>query len=303
MDFRRLEAFCKVYDLKSFSKAGQELFLSQPTISAHVSSLEQDLGVRLFDRLGRVVLPTPAGEILYRHAQEAFASLATARAEIEYLQDRVAGDLIVAGSTIPAHYLLPQLLSRFARKYPEVKIQLRVGDSRSVARQVSRGELLVGVVGAQEDFPDLVYERVLEDDLVIVAAPDMCPAGGHLLPEDLASHSWVMREVGSGTRKAFEQGVSAMGVELRTLSVAVTVESTQAVLQCVLAGLGLSCTSRLAAGSLLDRGELVEVKTPGLSLPRAFYSVHHERRHTFPVVHHFLQYLAQESSSAVKAAA
>ena len=118
MDFRRLEAFSKVYELKSFSKAGTELFLSQPTISAHVSALEKDLGVQLFDRLGRVIMPTPAGEVLYRYAIDAFSCLEKARVEIELLQDRVAGELFVGCSTIPGHFLLPHLIARFSMQYP-----------------------------------------------------------------------------------------------------------------------------------------------------------------------------------------
>jgi LysR family transcriptional regulator, transcriptional activator of the cysJI operon len=98
MDLRRLEAFCKVYELKSFSKAGQDLYLSQPTISAHIAALEDELGVPLFDRVGRGILSTQAGDILHRHALNIFEAVAQAEAEIQLLMNKVGGDLELGGA-------------------------------------------------------------------------------------------------------------------------------------------------------------------------------------------------------------
>ncbi len=300
MDIRRLEAFAKVYELRSFSKAGQELFLSQPTISAHVSALESELEVRLFDRLGRNILPTQAAEVLYRHAQDVFASLASAQAEIQLLQERVAGDLAVGGSTIPAHYVLPSLLARFSRRYPEVRMQLRVGDSQGIIARLIAGEEMVAVVGAQIDHPELVFDQLLRDELVIIAptmGPDVPPKV--LAPQDIPSQPWIMREHGSGTRGAFERGLERIGVDGRALPVTLCVESTQAALASVRAGLGLTVTSRLAAKPLLEAGEAAEVSVPGLEMPRSFYLAYHARRHQFPVTRYFIEFVKKECSLAL----
>lgn len=299
MDVRRLEAFCKVYELKSFSKAGQDLLLSQPTISAHVSALESELKTQLFDRLGRSIVATQAGDILYRHAREAFASLENARVEIEALQERVAGDLIIGASTIPAHYVLPKLLSRFSMLYPDVRVRLTVGDSAAIIERVYRGDIAIGVVGAVSEHSELVYTPLATDDLIVCGSPRLLAMRGvtgvkpSLGTKEICTWPWVMREMGSGTRKAFETALLTMGLDLRCMSIAVTVESTEAVLRCVAAGLGLSVVSRLAATDFLTRGEVVIVDAPKLRMHREFYALHHSKRHLFPAQRHFVDFLSE----------
>ena len=183
MDIRRLEAFSKVYELSSFSKAGEELFLSQPTISAHVSSLEEELGVRLFDRLGRTIVATKAGDILYRHACEAFRSLENAQAEIDLLQNSVGGELVVGASTIPGHYFLPQAISGFLNLHPAVKAVLCIEDSAEIVRKVGSGEVGVGVVGAKYESSALTFEELFTDELVVIGPAGKRCGGWDEVPE------------------------------------------------------------------------------------------------------------------------
>ncbi|MBG0777194.1 MAG: LysR family transcriptional regulator [Desulfovibrionaceae bacterium] len=306
MDFRRLEAFCKVYELKSFSKAGNELFLSQPTISAHVSALEKHLGVQLFDRLGRTILPTTAGDTLYRHARKAFTILETARAEIELLQDRVSGEVLLGGSTIPAHHLLPPIIARYMRQYPAVTVRLRVGDTAEIVDLVARGELTLGVVGARLDRQDLEYKPLYKDLLVVVCAPDAVPLGPD--PERPAAFSaelekaalesrWILRESGSGTRRAFESALADLGRDVADLQVVMEAESTPSAVQCARAGMGLTVTSRLAVREFLADGSLVALPLPGLSVRRTIYSVCNERRHVFPAVRYLMECIATETAA------
>jgi DNA-binding transcriptional LysR family regulator len=303
MDFRRLEAFCKVYELKSFSKAGQDLFLSQPTISAHIASLEEQLGIPLFDRVGRGILATQAGDVLYGHAQRIFKDVAQAHAEIQLLTNIVAGDLPIGGSTIPANYLLPFLLAEFTREFPEVKIRLSVGDTAKILEEVLSGKLIVGVVGAEEEHRDLVYLPILKDELVVLAPRGMAPAGGGgTAPERLLELPWVLREKGSGTRKAMEEAFSGLGIDLRRLNSSIQVESTGAVLRCIQAGLGLSVTSRLAASPEIERGELIVVEVRGLELKRSFYAVHHKQRRFFPAATRFIEFLKRKYLTEQEAA-
>lgn len=297
LDFRRLEAFSKVYELRSFSRAGEVLFLSQPTISAHIASLEKELGVQLFDRLGRSILPTAAAEILYRHAQDAFRSLETATAEIQLLQEHVSGSLLIGGSTIPAHYLLPAMLARFIKRHPDVTIQVSVGDSEAIAKDVVSGKLMVAMVGGVfNESSDLVFIPVLQDELVLIAPPGMKIPGEALTLDILETLPWVMREQGSGTRMALERGLAASGKDIRTLKASVVVESTQAVLRCVKAGVGLSVTSRLAAQEELERGELKILECPTLHMQREFYCTYLERRHMFPAVRFFIEFLKEQGA-------
>ncbi len=296
MDLRRLEAFCKVYELKSFSKAGKDLFLSQPTISAHISTLEEELGVQLFDRLGRSIMATQAGEVLYRNARDIYELIGKAQSEINILRDKVVGDLEIGGSTIPSHYLLPEILYNYCKMYPDVSVHLSVGDTNEIIQKIRSGELILGVVGATVDAPNLEFYPIMRDELVIVAPPVLVKNYDGIDDiQHLAELPWVMREGGSGTRKALETGLAELGTSVRDLNVTVWVESTQAVVQCVRAGLGVSVTSRLAAQSLIDSGELVHIKGLPLNLERSFYLAHLEGREFFPAVRYFIDHVKHNS--------
>lgn len=298
MDIRRLEAFRKVYELGSFSKAGQDLFLSQPTISAHVLSLEQELGTQLFDRLGRSILPTQAGEILYRHALQAFAALESATAEIGLLQQRVAGEISIGGSTIPATYLLPQRLAEFRKQYPDVRIRLTVGDSQEIISAIQSGVLALGIVGAVIPDADLVYSHLQEDDLIIACSRSLpeyqtfLNSGADALSMDTLRHwPWVLREPGSGTRRALEHSLAALGIDIRAFTTAIEARSHEAVVQCALHGLGLCVTSRIAAAPCLAKGDLIPLEIPGLHMQRSFQIVRHAKRHLFPAMRYFIDFL------------
>lgn len=293
MDVRRLEAFVNVFELRSFSRAGEQLYLSQPTISAHISALESELDVRLFDRLGRSILPTQAAEVLYRHARDVFNALEAAKAEIQLLQDRVAGDLCVGGSTIPSHFVLPPLLAEFTSRHPEVRLHLKVGDSDAIIRRIAEGEDMVGMVGAVIEHPDLTFEPVIRDELVIIAPKRMgFAAKGSIDPAELASVPWIDREEGSGTRRTMELALNALGCDMP--DTVMRVESTQAAIQCARAGLGATVTSRVAASPLLAEGVVEEVHVEGLDVRREFHLVYHSRRQLFPVARYFIDFLRQE---------
>jgi DNA-binding transcriptional LysR family regulator len=290
MDIRRLQAFCKVYTLRSFSRAGEELLLSQPTISAHVLALEDELGAQLFDRLGRTVLPTQAGDVLYRYGQTIFAELEHARADILALSHRVSGELVIGGSTIPAHYIIPKLVARFLAAHPEVRLEVKVGDSQEITEMVLAGDVHVGLIGAASSLPDLVCRPILDDALVLVA-PGNLPAVDLTGPdwrERLMALPWVMRESGSGTRQALALALESAGLDIRSITPVLSVHSSLAVLECVEAGLGVAVVSHLAAMPYLKREAIQRLETPGLATRRQFFTAHHARRYRFPALQAFL---------------
>lgn len=290
MDVRRLQAFSKVYELRSFSRAGEELMLSQPTISAHVLALEDELGAQLFDRLGRSVLPTQAGDVLFRYAQAVFAELDHARGDILALSRRVAGELVIGGSTIPAHYILPRLLARFLAAYPEVHLVLQGGDTQEITTMVQEGSIHIGVVGAATHHQDLVFRPIQDDALVLVAPPglDTPDLTGEGWQERLAALPWVLREQGSGTREALRLALERVGQDLRVLDPVLTVHTSLAVLECVEAGLGVAVVSQLAATPYLARRAIRQLRAPHLVMRRQFFTVHHAKRYQFPALKAFL---------------
>ena len=306
-DLRKIEAFCKVCEQRSFSKAGEALFLSQPTVSAHIQALERDFEVRLLDRMGRTVLPTPAGAVLYRYAKQAFARLEAARAEIKALAKEITGDLILGSSSIPAHHVLPQVLAAFAEIHPKVRPSLTVASSTAITRQVLEGELMAGIVasGAQPD-PDLIATPVLESDIIIIAPPGLddlpltgaTPEGGEpraVLPEisfdTAASLRWILREASSTTRSAFEDALRHAGHDIRRLQPRLVVDSSHAAVQYVRAGLGVSAAAHIAVRDALERGEVRAFSIAGVHTTRQFSCIMNARRMPFPAATVFLEFL------------
>lgn len=297
MDSRRLEAFRKVYELGSFSRAGEAIFLSQPTVSAHVASLEAELGARLFDRLGRSVKPTAAGEVLYRHAHAAALSLERAVSEVHRLANQVAGPLALGASSIPTHHLLPEAVAAFTAAHPEVRITLRVGDTDEVLDLLAGAEVDLAVVGARRAQAELAFTPLWRDELVLLAAPALLQDRNTVGAASLADLPWVMREEGSGSRRALEDALRAAGIDPRGLRVALETPTTLAQLAYAAAGMGVAAASRLAARPYLDQGRLRELAGTGLGLARTIFAARRERRELFPVARAFWGFLEERAAS------
>lgn len=302
MDIRKLEAFCKVYELRSFSKAGKELFLSQPTISSHISHLEEELGVLLFDRLGRRTVPTQPADILYSTASSLFASLDQVRSEIHMLRDKVIGELHIGGSTIPANLILPRLVAGFTRSHPDVTFDIDVADTESIAQRVFNGDLVMGLVGSRPELPGLESWLLMEDDMALVAPKSFAQTydlEGALSISDVLTMPWIMREKGSGTRKSLEEALEGKG-SIKNLDIRAYVGSTTAVIECVLAGVGVSTTFMLAAKRYVDSGDLLVLDVPALSAKRQFYVTYLEDRRMYPAMQAFLTYMKHAGKDELK---
>lgn len=292
MDIRKIEAFSKVYEHASFSKAGKALYLSQPTISAHVASLEQELEVQLFDRIGRTVVPTKAGEVLYEHARRIFEASELAISELRKLQDRITGRLDIGGSTIPANFIMPEILAGFWKKYPEVVMDLRIGDSEEIVSMVRDNALMLGVVGAVFESPDLHFEQIAVDSLVLVMTPQLYEAHRHLsVHELLRALPWVMREEGSGTRLAMAESLAKAGVDINSLRASIMVRNAGAMSRCLAAGMGAAITSAVTVQAELAGGALIAVDLPGLRMDRSFHVVYNKKRSLFPAAVKLIEFL------------
>jgi DNA-binding transcriptional LysR family regulator len=296
MDIRKIEAFAKVYEHCSFSKAGKSLYLSQPTISAHVASLEQELEVQLFDRIGRSVVPTKAGEVLYEHARKIFEASELAISELRKLQDRITGKLDIGGSTIPANFIMPELLAKFWTTYPEVIMDLRIGDSEDIVTQVRDNTLMLGVVGAVFESPELQFEKIASDSLILTMTPKLYESHRHLPVEALLrALPWVLREEGSGTRVAMAKSLAKFGIDIHSLRAVIIVRNAGAMSRCLSAGMGASITSAITVQGELDSGALVAVELPGLQMDRSFHVVYNKKRSLFPAAIKLIEFLKKNA--------
>ena len=299
MDLRRLEIFAKVAELGSFSRAADALFLTQPTISEHVRSLEDELGVQLLDRLGRGTTPTRAGQLLLGYAQRMLTLAREAQQAVDQLQGRMSGELAVGGSTIPGEYVLPALIGAFKTKYPDISIALLIGDSRQVSGWVEDGRVEVGMVGARPSARALESRELMTDELVVVV-----PAG-HPWAErrtvglaDLRGEPLIMRERGSGSREALERALAEAGLDLSTFRIVAEMGSTQAIKQAVRALVGVSLISRRAVEDECRASLLACVKIKDLKVARAFYLVTHRDRTRSPLAQAFVAWLESQAIGA-----
>ena len=298
MDLRRLEVFCKVVENRSFSRAAEEVYLSQPTVSEHIRLLELFLGEKLVDRLGKTVLPTQAGEILYKYAKEILALKEEAISAVKSYKGEVSGKLKVGCSTIPGTFIIPYFIGSFINKYPGARVNLFTGDSRDIVNKVASGKLELGVVGAIFRNNKVTFEEILNDELVLVVYP------GHKLLRkkrvtisDLKKYPYVNREYGSGTREFVEKYLRENGLELSDLNIVLEVGSTEAVCHAIKAKVGVSIVSRRAVEDDVGCGCLEIVPFHNLRMLRHFYLVENEGRSKSTVYEAFVNELREWSSS------
>ena len=274
MDARQLEIFVKVAELGSFSKAAEALFLTQPTVSEHIRGLEEELGVRLLDRLGRGAAPTKAGQLLLGYGRRILELHREARQALDRFQGRMSGELVIAASTIPGEYVLPALIGRFKEKYPDIAISLLIGDTQRVVEWVLEGRAELAVAGAQIDHRALEYRELMPDELVLVVSAAHPWHGKKTATlEEVRAEPLIVRERGSGSRHALEKALAEVGLDLSDFRVVGEMGSTQAIKQGVKAGVGISLISKRAVAEECQHGTLHCVKVKDLRFSRAFYLV------------------------------
>ncbi len=297
MEIRHLEVFCQIVEKKSFSRAARALGLAQPTASGHIRALEEELGVRLFDRLGREVQPTRAGLLLLDYAKRILHTREEACRAIEDYLGIVQGHLDIGASTIPGGYLLPGLLGGFRRLHPDTSVSVQILDSRKVIDGVIEGDFPLGVTGARIQNDQLEFRFFASDDLVLAVPPDHPLAGrGRIRADELNGVEMIVREEGSGTRSVAEERLRDLGFDLDSRVVAAELGDAQGVRSAIRAGLGVSIVSRLSVEEDLGRGTLRAVEIEGFSCTREFYTVIHKARNMSPLCRTFLEFIQKDAS-------
>jgi DNA-binding transcriptional LysR family regulator len=303
VDIRRLNIFCKVVELKSFTRASEVVLLSQPTISENIRLLEEVFGEKLLDRLGREVQPTPAGRILYQYARRMLQLRDEALQALRQFRGDLTGTLLLGASTIPGAYLLPGLVESFRASHPTIRLRLKIGGSTQIVQDLLQGEVEMAVVGALLKDHLLDSEELFSDELVLVMPPGHPWAGrASVPPQELSSQPFILREGGSGTRLAAAQALRDSGFDCAGLQVVAEMGSTEAVRQCVKAGLGISILSSLAIAEDVRQGALSTVPLQGLAIRRPLYLVQRKNRQLSPIGQHFFNHLRdcrKETAAAV----
>lgn len=298
MDLWRLHIFCKVVELRSFSRAAKAVYLSQPTVSSHIKDLENHFECKLVDRLGRDVVPTKAGSLLYGYATRMIALKGEAENAIAEFQGKIKGRLTIGGSTIPAGYILPPLLGKFKESYPEVMVTLVQGDTERVVRDTLQGNVELGIVGAKAQEVQLSQNKIVDDEMFLVVPRKHKWAGRrHVAMDEVFEEPFIMRELGSGTRKSIEQVLDKAGHPVGALNIVAEMGSTEAIRQGIKAGVGVSILSECAVAEELAAGTLNKLKIQGLSFKRAFYLTVHRHRTQSPLCRTFIDFLNRQKET------
>lgn len=276
MENFRLRVFRAAAEEMSFRKAAELLHLSQPAVSQQIRALEEECGARLFDRAGgeghgTQIALTEAGRVLLRYATKAAETMAEAQRALAALNDEVVGELRLGASTTVAQYVLPRILGAFLKQYPHVHLSLVSGNTEEIVEAVAEERVALGIIEGPAMRRDVKTERMVRDEMVLIVSPNHGWAKtGAIEPEDLANVPLLLRERGSGSRRVVERALKQVGLPLRSLKVAMELDSTETIISGVEAELGVGFVSRWAVSKVLRLGTVRIVPVQGMEILRDF---------------------------------
>jgi DNA-binding transcriptional LysR family regulator len=261
-------------------------------VSQRVHALEASLGTPLFDRRGGSVALTDAGRRLHEYARQILDLTRQARADITGQAAPVAGDLLLAASSVPGEYFLPALLAAFGQAHPQVSVRATVSDSAAVLAQVGQGEAHLGLVGRKSDAPGLSFQHLANDRMVFAVPPGHPLAGEKAVTAgQLAAHPLVLREAGSGLRHCLETALARIGRSLADFRVALVIGSNEAVKEAAVQGVGVAVLSVYAVRKEVEAGRLVALEGSDLKCDREMHVVTDGKRVLSPPARTFLAFL------------
>ncbi|WLI77777.1 DNA-binding transcriptional regulator YeiE [Kosakonia sp. H02] len=280
---RQLEVFAEVLKSGSTTQASQRLALSQSAVSAALTDLEGQLGVQLFDRVGKRLVVNEHGRLLYPRALAALEQAS----EIEQLFREENGAIRVFASSTIGNYILPEVIAHYRRDFPDLPLELSVGNSQDVINAVADFRVDIGLIEGPCHAAEIVAEPWLEDELVVFAPPSSPLLKGEVTLEQLAAAPWILRERGSGTREIVDYLLLS---HLPQFHLGMELGNSEAIKHAVRHGLGISCLSRRVIAEQLDTGTLAEVPIPLPRLVRTLWRIHHRQKHLSSALNRFIRY-------------
>lgn len=289
MTLKQLEVFVAVADTRSFSKGADKTCITQSTASQHIQGLEEELGVRLFDRGRGGALLTEAGKIFFGRARKILSECDESRSAVRRFLGMEDVILKVGASTIPGTCLIPAALGRFRAECPRVRLEVSQGDSSSVIQQLVAENIELGFIGGRYDDDRVHFEEMGSDTIVCAVSRDRIDAAKKSLSQaELCKIPLVVREQGSGTQKAVYEALAKTWINRESLRIVAVLGSSEAVKRALLEGAGYAFVSSMSIGEELSSGLLITVRIPGLTITRKFYAAHRSSRELSPAARSFL---------------
>ncbi|WP_137701719.1 LysR family transcriptional regulator [Marimonas lutisalis] len=293
---QQMRLFAAVARHRSFTRAAEEVHLTQPTVSMQVKRLEEKIGMPLTEQIGKTLHLTAAGEEVFAACTDVLARLDGLETSLDDLRGNIAGPLNVCVVS-SAKYFMPQLLGSFTRRYPQVSPRLQITNRETLLSRMSANADDIYVTGQVPEGFDVQDDPFLENVIVVVAHPSNPLAQARNIPlERLAEEDFIRREPGSGTRKAVQRLFEAQGV---TLPPHMELDDSEAIKQAVISGLGVAFLSLHSLRLELAAGELVTLDVAHFPLRRRWYAVHRRGKHLSNAARAFLDYLLNEGEPEV----
>ena len=297
MDYKQIEAFVNVVRYKSFSKAADASFFTQPTISTHIQNLEKELGVKLLDRKSRSVEMTPQGTKFYKYAVEMINARAQAIEAINSSAESVEGILEIQASSVPGVTFLPELMSDFRKLHEGIQYYVSISDSQVVVDNIIERIGEIGFIGEQPKHASLESCLVAKDRSVLIA-PKSYDISNEISLKDIADFPFIWRETGSATRKNFEHAAAGLGFDQNQIKLAALVDDLDSIIRSVESGLGVSIVSEKVAASLGDRVKVAEFKD--FREERSFYMIKLKNTSLSPAAKAFADFVKENAKSVKK---
>ena len=292
MDFKQLEAFVAIAKHKSFSKAAESLYITQPTISTHIKNLEYELNATLINRSSKKIHITEAGAILHKYAVDILNKRDYAIYSLNDYKGKIEGLLEISASSVPEEHLLPEMLMSFNEYFPDVNYRISKYDSGMILKKIIQGEINFGIVGSKADSGKLEYIRIMSDEIILAAPPtEMYKSLGEISPEDLKAFKFILREKGSGTRKALGDALAVNGLSLSDLSVSALIENNRTIVECLKKDMGLTFLSRNVVQKDLEEGSVIRIPVRGMNISRDFYFVYNKSIALSPLAEAFKNFV------------
>jgi DNA-binding transcriptional LysR family regulator len=269
MENFRLKVFRAVADQASFRKASEFLHLSQPAVSQHIHALEEELGCRLFDRSGTRISLTPAGKLLLKYAERSARVLEEAKSALAKLDGEVSGDLKLGASTTVAQYILPRMLGAFLKDNPRVTLSMVSGNTEEIVSLLLQDSIVLGIIEGPPRSKEVHIDKFLDDRMVLIAPAGHEWAGmGSVSLQALTEVPLLLREQGSGSRRVVEQAIKKAGLPLNRLQIRMELDSTEAIVSGVEAGLGLGFVSEWGISKAVRLGSVIPIRVENLEIHR-----------------------------------
>jgi DNA-binding transcriptional LysR family regulator len=288
MDFKQIETFLSVAKHKSFSRAANIIFLSQPTISAQISALEKELNVQLFDRTSKEVTLTSYGETFLDYALDIINTRNSAVSHLSSFSNTVSGRFTLAASSTPCNSIVPSLLEEFYSKYPQVTFNIIEQPSGEVIENILKFNCEIGIIGSHEKDDKINCYKLTEDKLVLISKPEL-NIPDKLSVSSLLDYKFIFRERNSATRKSFEKLLLDADLDAENLNVCCEVNSLDTLLQLVKRGLGVSIVSEMICEDYISSGSIKISEITDLELKCYIYLITSSRRILTPTAKAFFE--------------